>query len=121
VTASAVGPLRRRVLIVEDEYYVADSLRASLEACDIDVIGPVATVKAALSLIAQGERIDGAVLDVNLRGEMVYPVADALRQRGVPFVLTTGYDASSVARQDPDAVCLEKPVSVTQLIHALFD
>lgn len=111
----------RRVLIVEDDYYVADSLALALDAHGIGVLGPVATVKAASDLIAQTERIDGAVLDVNLKGEPVYPIAEELRKRGVRFVFTTGYDAASIARREPDVVCLEKPVSIPQLIHALFD
>jgi DNA-binding response OmpR family regulator len=111
----------KRVLVVEDDYYVADSLAVALQAHGIEVLGPVATVAAALDLVAQDGSIDGAVIDVNLRGEMVYPVADALRQRGVRFVFTTGYDASSVARHQPDVVCFEKPVSTTQLLDALFD
>lgn len=113
-------PAARRVLIVEDDYYVADSLAVALEALGIEVLGPVPTVTAALDLVAQADRIDGAVLDVNLRGELVYPVADALRVRGVPVVFATGYDTSSVTRRDPTALCLEKPVSVAQLIEALF-
>ncbi len=111
---------RRRVLVVEDDYYVAHSLAAALEAHGIEVLGPVASVQAASDLIAQAERIDGAVLDINLKGEFVYPLADVLREQGVPFVFTTGYDASSVARQARDAVCFEKPVTTTQLIDALF-
>lgn len=107
-------------MIVEDDYFVADSLAVALAAEGIDVVGPVATVAAALDIVAQPGRIDGAVLDVNLKGETVYPVADALRGRGVPFVFTTGYDASAVARQWPDAVCLEKPVTIRQVLATLF-
>lgn len=121
MTTSDTRSPRRRVLVVEDDYYVADSLALALEAHGFEVLGPVATVKAATDLIAQTKQIDGAVLDVNLKGEPVYPVADELRKRGVSFVFTTGYDATSVARHEPDAVCLEKPVSITQLIDALFD
>jgi DNA-binding response OmpR family regulator len=121
VTPSSLRIPRKRVLVVEDDYYVADSLALALEAHGIEVLGPVATVQAASDLIAQTERIEGAVLDVNLKGESVYPVADELRRNRVPFVFTTGYDAASVAKREPDVVCLEKPVSITQLIHALFD
>ena len=110
----------RSVLVVEDDFHVADWLALELEAHGFDVLGPVATVRAALDVVAKAERIDGAILDINLRGEMAYPVADALRERSVPFVFTTGYDASSVARYAPDAVCFEKPALTTHLIRALF-
>lgn len=111
---------RRRVLVVEDDYFVADSLALALQAHGIDVIGPVANVEAALDLIAQDERIDGAILDVNLKGELVFSVGEVLRTRGVPFVFTTGYDASSIARHAGGAMCFEKPVAPAQLIDALF-
>ncbi len=112
---------RRRVLVVEDDFYVASSLALCLEAEGVEVVGPVGSVEAALELIAQTALVDGAVLDVNLKGEMVYPVADTLWQRGVPYVLTTGYDADSVARKQPNAPCFEKPVIASQLIAALFE
>ncbi len=110
----------RRVLVVEDDYFVADSLALALKAHGIDVLGPVANVDEALELIARDERIDGAILDVNLKGELVFSVGDVLRTRGVPYVFTTGYDASSVARHAGGAPCFEKPVPPAQLIDALF-
>lgn len=112
---------RRRVLVVEDDFFVASSLALCLEADGIEVIGPAASVTAALELIARDEAIDGAVLDINLNGEMVYPVAETLRGRGVPYVFTTGYDMRSVAQQEADTPCFEKPVVATQVIAALFD
>ena len=86
----------------------------------IEVVGPVGTVKDALALIAQGERIDGAALDINLRGETVYPVADALRSKGVPILFTTGYDPISLKPGYADVPCLQKPVSIERLIESLF-
>lgn len=118
---TAVAALHgRRILVVEDDYHVAHSLALALEADGAEIVGPAGTVKAALELIARGGRIDGAVLDINLHGEMVYPVADALHQQGVPFVFTTGYDARTVGQRYPDVACLEKPVMIPQLIDALF-
>jgi CheY-like chemotaxis protein len=114
------GPIRR-VLVVEDDFYVASSLTHCLEAENVEVVGPVASVREALGVIVEGTPIDGAILDINLKGEMVYSVADALRERGVRYVFTTGYDAGSIAQRQPDAPCFEKPVIATQLIAALFD
>jgi len=81
----------RRILVIEDESMAAEDLRRDLEQVGAVVVGPVPSVTDALTVLTQEEAIDGAVLDVNLRGEKAYPVADALRERGIPFVLSTGY------------------------------
>jgi DNA-binding LytR/AlgR family response regulator len=76
-----------RILVVEDEYMVADELRRDLAEHGVEVVGPAAKVSEVLRFLAVAGTLDGAVLDVNLGGEMVFPVADLLRKRGVPFVL----------------------------------
>ena len=91
----------QRILLVEDEYFIVDDMVRTFKACGAEVVGPVASVDGALDLIAATERLDGAVLDVNLQGEMAYPVADALVARGVPFVFATGYDEASTAPLRP--------------------
>jgi CheY-like chemotaxis protein len=73
------------ILVVEDEFLLAEALVDGLERCGASVVGPVPTVEKALKAVASADRIDFAVLDINLRGQMVYPVADALKERGVPF------------------------------------
>ncbi len=88
----------RRILVVEDEYMMADDLQYDLEEVGAQVIGPVPSVADALALLAAEEAIDGAILDVNLRGEKAYPVADVLRERGVLFVLATGYEQGHCRR-----------------------
>jgi CheY-like chemotaxis protein len=80
----------RRVLIVEDEPMVAWLLDDMLVDFGCAVVGTADRVEEALAMI-EGRPIDAVVLDVNLRGQMSYPVADVLAARGVPFVLTTGY------------------------------
>jgi len=62
-----------------------------------------------------GDRLDGAVLDINLRGERAYPVADALSDRGVPFVFTTGYDTQVIPAPYARVPRCEKPVDLEQL------
>ena len=109
----------RRVLVVEDEYLLADDLREALEAAGAEVVGPVGTVTEALDLLARGPAPDAALLDVNLQGEMVYPVADALRARGLPFVFTTGYDAQAIPQAYADVPRAEKPVELQQVAKAL--
>jgi CheY-like chemotaxis protein len=84
-----------RVLLVEDELLIAAAMQESLEDLGYEVVGPYKRVRDALRA-AQEEPIDGAVLDVNLRDELVFPVAEALERRGVPFVFCTGYAEMSV-------------------------
>jgi CheY-like chemotaxis protein len=82
-----------RILIVEDEYLIAMDLADRLGDLGAEVIGPAGSVAEALAVVAaEGNRIDGAVLDVNLRNERVYPVADALAAQGIRFVFASGYD-----------------------------
>src|SRR3954469_1292839 len=107
----------RYVLVVEDEYLVATDLASVLEEFGVNVIGPASSVEEALELVeAHGEKLDGAVLDVNLREVRVYPVAQALAERGVPYVFTTGYEASAIPEPHASAPRYEKPVDQTVLI-----
>ena len=80
----------QRVLIVEDEYFLAQDLAEYLNHRGVEVVGPVGTITDALELLRCAD-IQGAVLDINQRGERVYPVADALQQKQVPFVFASGY------------------------------
>lgn len=109
---------RYRILLVEDEYILAEHLRSELEAAGALVLGPVADVQRALALVAAERDIDVAVLDVNLGGEKVFPVADALAARGVPFVFTTGYDAIVPETYAQVARC-EKPIRVQEVVRAI--
>ena len=99
----------RRVLVVEDEYFLADELNRVLQAAGVTVLGPVPTVEAALGLLELGAP-DAAVLDVNLGGETVYPVADALTGHRVPFLFVTGYDQEALPARHAAVHRLEKPV-----------
>ena len=85
-----------RVLLVEDDYYIADDLAQRLSAHRAIVLGPVATLERALAMLQSADRIDAAVIDINLRGEMVFPLADALEERNVPFAFATGYDTAAI-------------------------
>jgi CheY-like chemotaxis protein len=110
----------RRLLVVEDDYLIAADLANSLEELGIDVVGPAGSVEDALDLVErQGERLDAAVLDINLREERVYPVANALAARGIPFVFTTGYDAVAIPEAYASAPRCEKPVDRIQLVRWL--
>jgi CheY-like chemotaxis protein len=108
----------RRVLVVEDEFFLADDMAHALRALGAEVSGPVPTSDQALALLA-AEPIDAAVLDMNLKGRMVFPVADALRERGIPFVFATGYDQSAVPAAYQDVPRWEKPFDPHKLSRAL--
>jgi CheY-like chemotaxis protein len=110
----------RRVLVVEDNFNIAFAMARILEAHGAEPIGPVATVQDALALIEGNERIDGAALDVNLRGKMVYPVANVLRAKNVPMVFMTGYDDQSIDPGYANVPRVQKPVTVERLMQVLF-
>jgi CheY-like chemotaxis protein len=112
------GLCGRRILIVEDEYLLATDLADFLQDHGAGVVGPVGNVPAALGLV-QRERLDGAVLDINLRNELVYPVADALLERGVPVVFCTGYEELLMRRDLVGLPRCRKPVDHAALLQVL--
>jgi len=110
---------RCRILVVEDEYLVAEDLAEDLRALGAEVVGPVPTIQKALDAVDSAERLDGAILDVNLRGNMIFPVADRLAARDVPFFFTTGYDAGIIPDRYAAVPRCEKPVTAPRLRQAL--
>ncbi|MBB4191879.1 CheY-like chemotaxis protein [Rhizobium aethiopicum] len=109
----------KRILVVEDEYFLADETRRKLENLGAIVVGPTANIRRALDLIA-GEDVDAAILDVHLRDELVFAVADELEARQINFVFATGYDPSFIpARYNGFALC-EKPTELEKIAVALF-
>ena len=107
------------VLVVEDEWLVAEELHSELAEAGAVIIGPVAGLQDALEVIRQEARIDGAILDINLQGELVFPVADLLIERGVPFVFTTGYDKSVIPTRFERVVRCEKPTPLPIVVGAI--
>lgn len=86
----ATTPSRPRILVVEDSPVVADILREMLIELGFDVVGPIGNFALALEAAAS-ETLDAAVIDVNIRGGKVYPVARALAGRDIPFIFASGY------------------------------
>jgi CheY-like chemotaxis protein len=114
---NAVGG--RRLLVVEDDYLIATELSESLQTLGLEVVGPVPSVAEALERIETAGKLDGAVLDINLGAQRVFPVADALAERAVPFVFLTGYDPGVIPQAHSAALCCQKPVDTSLLIRAL--
>ena len=80
----------RRILVVEDEYLVADHIKEMLEDLGYEVVGPVPTVPEAITAIAR-EKLDAVLLDANLGGASSAPIAAELAARRLPFIVVTGY------------------------------
>ena len=115
VEAEAIGI----VLGQADHTRLGHRQRHQLGDAGAVVIGPAGTVKDALAFIGSEQHLDGAVLDVSLRGDFIFPAADILIERGVPFVFTTGYDASIMPSRFQHVVRCEKPVNIRKITQAL--
>lgn len=103
-----------RVLVVEDEILVAWLLGDMLAELGCVVVGPAARVNQALAMV-EAEAIDAAVIDLNLNGQRSYPIADALAARGVPFVISTGYQADRLQDGYETVPVLQKPFKGSEL------
>src|SRR5258706_13818072 len=108
----------KRVLRVEDEQLLAELLADAMAAEGAEVIEPVATVNAALDVIANTP-LDGVTLDLKLAGEMTFRVADVLAVRNIPFVFLTGYGAADVPARHANITRVEKPVAPGVVCRAL--
>jgi len=109
-----------RVLVVEDEYLIAESLQRDLQQAGATVVGPVPNVAGALALLQSEQDIDAAVLDINLGQQKVYDVVDALRARGIRCVFATGNDGADVPSAYSAVARCEKPINSASLVQALL-
>ena len=107
----------KRILVVEDEALIAVMVEDMLAELGSEVVGPAATIEQALVLARSGA-LDGAVLDVNVRGERIDPVADALAARGVPMLFATGYGEVRLA-SGATATVIDKPYTQEKLARGL--
>ncbi|MBI0535915.1 response regulator [Roseomonas sp. KE2513] len=116
---AGAAPASRRVLVVEDEFFIADDIAEALRELGAEVIGPVPRLSEALNLIESAGPIDFAVLDVNLGGEACFLVGDALLAQDIPFVFATGYDRSFLPARFRNVPYWEKPFDPRSLAQAL--
>jgi CheY-like chemotaxis protein len=107
----------QRILVVEDEPIVAWDLADVLGSYGCEVVGPAYDLPQAEKL--SQEPLDGAVLDVNLGDQKVFPVADTLAERQVPFCFVTGYGVAGLRPGDLDRPILQKPVAPEQVVQAV--
>ena len=109
----------RRIFIVEDEYFLADDIGRACREFGADIAGPVGDLDDALRILHDGSVLDAAVLDVNIRSEMIFPVARELKARNIPFLFTTGYDKVTISPEFHDVPILEKPIDLPAMAHRL--
>jgi CheY-like chemotaxis protein len=108
-----------RILVVEDYFALAESLSLWLEQEGCVIVGPVATVEGAMQLVEANE-LDGAILDVNLRGLSVGPVARRLRELGRPFLFLTGHsETGGLLEEFCECAWISKPAEERELLRAI--
>jgi CheY-like chemotaxis protein len=107
-----------RVLVVEDEMMVSMLIEDMLDDLGCKVVGPASRLDEALALAGEAE-LDCAVLDVNLGGQSIFPLADFLRAKGAPFAFATGYGDAGLREVDKGSPVLQKPFRETDLARVL--
>lgn len=118
-TASKGSLSSRRILVIEDEYFLAEDIAEALKAHGARVLGPVGELDEATQIVESDVAIDAAVVDINLRNEMVFSLARVLRARMVPFVFTSGYDRSWIEPEFRDIPLWEKPLDLAGMARNL--
>ena len=108
------------ILVVEDEYFIAQDLCVALETAGAQVLGPVGDVAAALRLV-ENEQVDAAVLDINLHGIVDFGIAAELTRRNIPFVFATGYEPATVPTTYEHVPIWRKPFVTPDLVAALSE
>lgn len=107
-----------RVLILEDEFFIADDLAQALRRAGAEPVGPAGSVKQAEALILH-ERLDAAILDLNVRGQMASDFVERLAASNLPCLIVSGYASDAVPAAVSQVPRLEKPVSPTVVIESL--
>jgi DNA-binding response OmpR family regulator len=110
-----------RVLVIEDEYFIADDIARALASLGAEIVGPIGDLEEAQRVLDTGATVDAALLDINIRNEMIFPLARTLRSRNVPFMFVTGYDKDSLGSEFHDIPVVEKPLDISAVARLLAD
>lgn len=110
----------KRILIAEDDLFIADDLACTVEEEGAAVVGPFSTLAEAMNAIETVGSLDGAVLDLNLFGERTYPLVDRLRERGIPCVFATGYSRHTIPLLYQHIPHHQKPFDSQAVLATLF-
>jgi len=108
-----------RILVVEDEYFLAEDIGRALRALDASIVGPVGHLADGMAVLNNDKAISGAVLDVNVHDEKIFPLARELKARNVPFVFTTGYDSNVLEAEFLQVPRWTKPVDASAVALGL--
>ncbi|HZK99315.1 MAG TPA: response regulator [Caulobacteraceae bacterium] len=108
----------RRILVVEDEIMIAMMIEGMLTDLGCEIVGPASKLEAAIALATE-EALDAALLDVTIRGGQVFPVAEILRRRSIPFILASGYGDWALPEAFQGSPRLQKPFTAAALEEAL--
>ncbi len=108
----------RRVLVVEDDFYLASDAARALRAAGAEVVGPLPRSAPALEALARNG-IHAAVVDINLGDGPSFELADALKRHGVPFVFVTGYDEVLIPERLANVTTLLKPADMRAVVQAV--
>ena len=109
---------KRRILVVEDEAMISMLLEDMVLDCGAEIVGPVAKFDDALELAHRAE-FEVAVLDLNLNGTLSYPIAEVIRERGIPVIFATGYGTDGLLDRFRDCPTLQKPFSQQDFAEAV--
>ncbi|MBW9054753.1 response regulator [Rhizobium mesosinicum] len=107
------------ILVVEDEYLIAVDLAETLQRRGATILGPFSSVAQAAAAIENASELDGAVIDINLGGELSFPIAELLRQRQVPFLFTSGYDQLVIPSSLSEVPLISKPADSREIAGSL--
>jgi DNA-binding response OmpR family regulator len=108
----------QRILVLEDDYYLASDAASALRTAGAEVVGPFPREAPAIEAVRHGG-LTSAVVDINLGPGPSFETAHVLRQAGVPFIFLTGYDQGAIPDEFGGIPRLEKPVEPRQLVRAL--